>query len=123
MQDLSRLHGIPQAIVSDNDPKFTSNFWKGLFKGYGTNLNMNTSYHPQTNGMIERVNRVIEYILRMYVMNLPSKQEDYLHLVEFAYNNGYHASLNMSTFEALYRRKCNTLISWDNTIDRVVIGP
>jgi hypothetical protein len=66
---------------------------------------------------------VIEDMLRMYVMDKPSKWEDYLHLVEFAYNNGYQASIKMSPFEALYGRKCNTLVSWDNPIDRVVVGP
>jgi hypothetical protein len=63
---------------------------------------------------------VIEYMLRMYVMDKPSKWEDYLHLVEFSYNNGYQASLNMSPFEELYGRKCNTLVSWDNRTDREV---
>jgi hypothetical protein len=69
------------------------------------------------------VNRVIEDMLRMYVMDKPSRWEDYLHLVEFTYNNGYHASLKMSPFEALYGRKCKTPVSWDNPADRAVIGP
>jgi hypothetical protein len=51
---------------------------------------------------------VIEDMLRMYVMGKPSKWDDYLHLVEFAYNNDYQASLKMSLFESLYGRKCNT---------------
>jgi hypothetical protein len=66
---------------------------------------------------------VIEDMLRMYVMDKPSKWEDYLHLVEFTYNNGYQASLKMSPFEALYGRKCNTPVSWDNPTDIVVLGP
>jgi hypothetical protein len=69
------------------------------------------------------VNRVIEDILRMYVMDKPSRWEDYLHLVDFAYNNGYHALLNMIPFEARYGRKCNTPVSWDNPVDRIVVGP
>ena len=70
-----------------------------------------------------RVNQVIEDMLRMYVMDKPSKWEDYMHLVEFSYNNGYQASLKMSPFEALYGRKCNTPVSWDNPTYRVVLGP
>jgi hypothetical protein len=62
-------------------------------------------------------------MLRMYVMVKTSKWEDYLHLVEFSYNNGYHASLKMSSFEALYGRKFNTPVSWDNPTDIVVLGP
>jgi hypothetical protein len=61
-------------------------------------------------------------MLRMYVMDKPCKWEDYLHLVEFSYNNGYQASLRMSPFEALYGRKCNTPVSWDNPTDKVVLG-
>jgi hypothetical protein len=59
----------------------------------------------------------------MYVMDKPSKWEDYLHLVDFSYNNGYQASLRMIPFEALYGRKCNTPVTWDNPADRVVLGP
>jgi hypothetical protein len=93
-----------------------------LFKGFGTNLNFSASYDPQTDGKTERVNRIIEDMLRMHVMDKPSKWEDYSHLGEFAYNYGYQASLRMSPFKALYGRKCNTRVSWDNPIDRVVLG-
>jgi hypothetical protein len=65
----------------------------------------------------------IEVMLIMYVMDQPSKWEDYIHLVEFYYNNGYQASLKMSPFEALYGRKFNTPTSWDNPANKVVIGP
>jgi hypothetical protein len=47
MIEIARLHGIPKIIVFDKDPKFTSNFWKGLFNEFGTNLNFSTSYHPE----------------------------------------------------------------------------
>ena len=72
MKEIFRLHGFPKAIISDRDTKFTSNFWKGLFADLGTKLNFSTSYHPQTNGKIERVNQVLEDMLRMYVMPKPS---------------------------------------------------
>jgi hypothetical protein len=91
MREITRLHGIPKAIVFEKDPKFTSKFWKGLFKGFGTNLNFITTYHPEYDGQTERVNQVIEDMMRMYVMDKPSKWDDYLHLVEFAYNNGYQS--------------------------------
>jgi len=83
IKEVSRLHGVPKTIVSYRDPKFTSNFWKGLFKGFGTNLNLSTTYHPESDGKMERTNRIIEDMLRMYVMDHPSKWEDYIHLVEF----------------------------------------
>ena len=56
-------------------------------------------------------------------MKRPTRWENYLHLVEFAYNNGYQASAKMSPFEVLYRKKCNTPVSWDNPVDRVLIRP
>jgi hypothetical protein len=123
MRGIYRLHVIPKTIVSDIDTKFNSNFWRRLFKGFGTNLNFITTYHPQSDGKTKRVNQVIEDMLRMYVIDKPSKWEDYLHLVEFSYNNGYQASLKMSPFEALYGRKCNTPVSWDNLADKVVLRP
>jgi hypothetical protein len=61
-------------------------------------------------------------MLRMYVIDQPSKWEDYIHLVEFSYNNGYQASLKMRSLESLYGRKCNTPVSWDNLADMIVIG-
>jgi hypothetical protein len=123
MREIARLHGIPRTNVSDKDTKFTSNLRKGVFKGFGTNINLITTYHPHSYGKTERVNRVIEDMLRMYVMDKPSKWEVYLHLVEFASNNGYQASLKMIPFEALYGRKCSALVSWDNPTNRVVLGP
>jgi hypothetical protein len=104
MKEIFRLHGMPKTIISDRDAKFTSNFWKGLFAGFGTQLDFNTPYHPQTDGKTERVNKVLEDMLRMYAMHQPKKWEDYLPLVEFSYNNGYQESLKMSPFEALYGR-------------------
>ena len=76
MREVTRLHGIPKTIVSDKDPKFTSKFWRGLFKGFRTNLNFSTAYHPESDGKTKRVNQVIEDMLRMYVMDKPYKWED-----------------------------------------------
>ena len=81
MKEIFKLHGLPKAIVSDIDVKLTSNFWKGLFADLGTKLKFNTAYHPHTNGHTKRVNQMLEDMLRMYVMDKPTKWEDYLHLV------------------------------------------
>jgi hypothetical protein len=111
MKEVARLHGVSKTIVSYRDPKFTSNFWRGLFKGFNTNLNLSTMYHPELDGKKERTNMIIKDMLKMYVIDQPSKWEDYIHLVDFSYNNGYKVSLKMSLFEALYGRKCNTPMS------------
>ena len=58
-------------------------------------MNMSTTYNPLTDSQIERANQVIKYMLRMFVMDQPSKWEDYFPMVEFSYNNGYHVSMKM----------------------------
>ena len=123
MKDIFILHDVPKVIVSDRDANFTGNFWKSLFKGLDTQLNFSIAYHPQTDGQNERLNQVLEDMLRMYVMEKPSKWEDYLHLVEFAYNNNFQVSAGMSPFKILYGRKCNTPISWSIPFDRLMLGP
>eukprot|EP00253_Pinus_taeda_P030645 PITA_30645 len=122
IRDVVRLHSVPKNIVSNKDAKFTSKFWE-LISGLGTELTFITAYHLQTDGKIERVNRLLEDKLRMYVMHHQMKWEEYLPLVEFAYNNGYQKSLRMSPFEASYGRSCNTPISWSDLVSRVIIGP
>jgi hypothetical protein len=69
MREIASLHGVPKKIVSDRDNKLTSNLWKELFKGFRINLNFSTTYHPKSDGQIERVNQVIDDMLRMYVMD------------------------------------------------------
>jgi hypothetical protein len=123
MKEIFRLHGMPKEIVSDRDTKFTSNFWKSLMAGLETKLLFSIAYHPQNDGQIERVNQIVEDMLRMHVMHQPKKWEDYLPFVEFAYNNSYQESLKMSAFEVLYGRQCKIPISWSNPMDRITIGP
>lgn len=72
MQNVFKLHGLPKTIIFDRDVKFTSTFWKALFTELGTQLNFSTTYHPQTDGQIERVNQVVEDMLRAYVMQKPT---------------------------------------------------
>jgi hypothetical protein len=123
MKEIFRLHGIPKMVISNRDVKFTSAFWKELFAGINTNLNFSTNYNPQTDGLTKRTNQIIEDMLHMYVRTKPNKWEDYLHLVEFAYNNGYQTSTKLSPFEVLYERIRTTPISWDNSVERLMVGP
>ena len=123
MKEVFRLHGMPKEIISDRDTKSTSNFWKSLMMGLETKFLFSTTYHPQTDGQTERVNQILEDLLRMHVMHQPRKWEDYLPLVEFAYNNGYQESLRMIPFEASYGRQFKILISWNNPVDRITLGP
>ena len=98
-----RLHGLPKTIVSDRDPRFTSAFWTQLFSSLGTRLNMSTTSHPETDGQTERVNRVMEDILRSYATSY-DQWSDALPLVEFAINNSTHSSTGVTPFYANYAR-------------------
>ena len=82
LKEVFQLHGVPKMAISDRDVKFRSNFWKSLFARLETKINFSTSYHPETNGQTERTNQVIEDMLRMYVMERPTRWKDYLHLVD-----------------------------------------
>jgi len=69
IRDVVRLHGVPKKIVSDRDAKFTSKFWKELFAGLGIKLAFSTTYHLQIDGKRKRVNKILEDMLRMYVVH------------------------------------------------------
>jgi len=81
-----RLHGILTSIVSDTDKVFISSFWQTLFQLQGTLLCMSSNYHPQTDGQIEVVNRVLEQYLHCFVGLQPKTWMDWILWAEFSYN-------------------------------------
>jgi hypothetical protein len=94
-----------------------------LHQALGTKLAFSTAYHPQTDGQTERVNQILEDMLRACVLAYGAKWEDCLPFAEFSYNNSYQASLQMAPFEALYGRKCRTPLNWSETGDSQIFGP
>jgi hypothetical protein len=84
-----KLHGILLKLISDRDARFTGRFWKELHYLLSTQLAMSTSFHPQTDGQTERLNRVLEDMLRHYVSPSQDDWDEYLSMVEFAYNNSW----------------------------------
>jgi hypothetical protein len=98
------LHEIPKIIVADRGPQFASKFWGELHKSLGTKLLHTSAYHPQTSGQTERVNQILEDMLRPCVLEFPQKWDDCLPLAEVSYNNSYQESIKMEPFEALYGR-------------------
>ena len=84
---------------------------------------MSTAYHPQTSGQVERVNQILEDMLRACVISFGMKWEECLPFAEFSYNNSYQASLGMAPFEALYGRKCRTPLNWSETGESKIFGP
>jgi transposase InsO family protein len=118
------LHGVPKRIVYDQGSQFTSRFWESLHRALGTNLSFITAFHPQTGGQTERVNEILEDMLRAYVLSYGAKWEDCLPFAaKFSYINSYQASLQMASFEALYGRKCRTPLNWAETGESQVFGP
>ena len=123
LKEIVVRHGVPVSIVSDRDARFTSRFWKSFQECLGTRLNLSTAYHPQTDGQSERTIQTIEDMLRACVLDFRGNWDDHLPLVEFAYNNSYHASIGMAPYEALYGRKCRSPICWEEVGERKIYGP
>ncbi|GJU91251.1 putative reverse transcriptase domain-containing protein, partial [Tanacetum coccineum] len=131
MEKLTRLylkeivcrHGVPMSIISDRDPRFASRFWRSLQKSLGTNLDMSTAYHPETDGQSERTIQTLEDMLRACMIDFGSGWDKHLPLAEFSYNNSYHASIKAAPFEALYGRKCRSPVCWSEVGDAQLTGP
>jgi hypothetical protein len=94
-----------------------------LQQAMGTRLDFSTAYHPLSDGQTERVNKVLEDLLRACVLTFDRNWESSLSYGEFSYNNSYQASIKMSPFEALYGRKCQTPLMWSNIGERTLEGP
>ena len=120
IDNILKLHGALRSIISDRGPQFTAMFWQSLHKSIGTNLEYSSAYHPQTDGQTERVNQILEDLLRACVLTYGSDWEKSLSYAEFTYNNSFQASLKMSPFEALYGRKCRTPLMWLETGERSI---
>ncbi|KAL0561349.1 hypothetical protein IC582_001774 [Cucumis melo] len=123
MSEIVRLHGVPVSIVSDRDARFTSKFWKGLQTAMGTRLDFSTAFHPQTDGQTERLNQVLEDMLRACALEFPGSWDSHLHLMEFAYNNSYQATIGMAPFEALYGKCCRSPVCWGEVGEQRLMGP
>ncbi|GJS76654.1 putative reverse transcriptase domain-containing protein [Tanacetum coccineum] len=105
------------------DSHFTSRFWQSLQSALGTQLDMSTAYHPETDGQSERTIQTLEDMLRACVIDFGKGWEKHLPLVEFFYNNSYHASIKAAPFETLYGRKCKSPVCWAEVRDVQLTGP
>lgn len=102
LDHIYKLHGLPQAIISDRDPVFTSHLWGELFRLTDTKLLMTSSYHPQTDGQTERLNQCLEAFLHCTVHSCPRQWSKWLPLAEYWYNTAFQSSLGHTPFEVLY---------------------
>jgi transposase InsO family protein len=116
------LHGVPKKIVSDRGSHFTSKFWEKLHESMDTKLNFSSAYHPQTDGQTERTNQILEDMFRACALKYGKSWDKCLPYAEFSYNNSYQASIEMAPYEALYGRRCRTLLFWSQTGESQVFG-
>jgi hypothetical protein len=89
----------------------------------GTKEIRSSAYHSQTDGQTERVNQILEDMLRACTIHYGKNWDKCLSLAEFAYNNNYQSSLKKAPFEALYGRRCRTPLNWSQAGEREIFGP
>jgi transposase InsO family protein len=109
------MHGVPKKVVSDRGTLFTSMFWERLHEIFDTQLRFSFAYHPQTDGQTERINQILEDMLRVCAVQYGRRWDKSLPYVEFSYNNSYQESLKMAPFEMLYGHMCRTVLFWSDT--------
>jgi hypothetical protein len=98
LANVVRLHGFQEAIISDRDPRWTSEFWRQVCKLFETKLKFSTAFHPETDGQTERMNRTIEETLRHYVSPNHTDWDKHLPMIEFAINNAMQLSTSQTPF-------------------------
>ncbi|KAJ7946901.1 Ty3/gypsy retrotransposon protein [Quillaja saponaria] len=101
MDNICKIHGMPDEIVSDRDTIFLSNFWKEMFKLQQVKLQYSSAYHPQTDGQIEVVNRSVETYLRCFSGDCPKKWVYWLPLAQWWYNTSFHTAILMTPYQAM----------------------
>jgi hypothetical protein len=112
MDNIFKLHGMPDSIISDKDPTFTSNFWQEIFKIQGTQLHLITAYHPQNDGQTEIVNKCLETFLMCFASDRQHQCAQWLPLAEWWYNTSYHTSTHMTSFEEVYGQNPPSVLSY-----------
>ncbi|GJU19501.1 putative reverse transcriptase domain-containing protein [Tanacetum coccineum] len=123
LKEVVTRHGIPVSIICDRDLRFASNFWRSLQKALGTYLDMSIAYHPQIDGRSDKTIQTLEDMLRAYMIDFGKGWVNYFPLVEFSYNNSYHASIKAAPFEALYGPKCRSPVCWAEVGQVQLTGP
>jgi hypothetical protein len=119
VDNIFKLHGMPNSIVSDTDPTFTSNFWQELLKLQGTQLHLSIAYHPETDGQIEVVNKCLETYLRCFAFERQNQWDQWLPLVEWWYNTSYHTTTCMIPFKVVYGQNPPSVLSYILGVSKV----
>jgi hypothetical protein len=105
VKEVVRLHGVPDVIVHDRDPRFTAGFWKEFWRLWSTRLGMSTAFHPQTDGQSERENRTLGVAVRSFVKDDQTDWDEHLPLLELAMNSAVQSSTGVSPFMMMHGRE------------------
>jgi hypothetical protein len=89
---------MPQTLISDRGTVWNSKFSRAVFNNYGVELNLNSPYHPETDGQTERMNRLLEDMLRHYISPTQNDWNEWLPLLQFATNNSWQESIQSTPF-------------------------
>jgi hypothetical protein len=117
--EIVRLHGVPQSLVSNRDPVFTSTFWRELMRLTGTKLHMTSAFHPQSDGQTEAANKIIVMYLRCLTGDRPRQWLRWLPWAEYVYNTAFQSALKDTPFRVVYGRDPPTLRSYEPGDTRV----
>lgn len=118
-EQIYRLHGLPESIVSDRDSLFLSEFWQTLFKISGTRLCMSTTYHPLSDGCTERVNQCLKQYLRSMTSQIPKNWATWLVSAEWWYNTTFHSTLEATPFQVVYGTKPRHMAGQERTHNNI----
>nr|GEY34959.1 putative reverse transcriptase domain-containing protein [Tanacetum cinerariifolium] len=122
LKEIVCRHGVPVSVISNRGSLFTSRFWVSPQKALGTQLDLSTTYHPETDGQSERTIQTLEDMLWACVIDFGSSWDKHLPLVEFSYNNSYHTSIKAAPFKALYGRNCRSPVCWSEVGESQLTG-
>ncbi|GJX54854.1 putative reverse transcriptase domain-containing protein [Tanacetum coccineum] len=124
-----KLYEAPILALPEGNDDFIV-YCDAFFTGFGdvdnalgTQLDMSTTYHPETDGQSERTIQTLEDMLRACAIDFGKGWDKHLPWVEFSYNNSYHASIKAATFKALYGRKCRSPVCWAKVGEVQLTGP
>ncbi|GJR13784.1 putative reverse transcriptase domain-containing protein [Tanacetum coccineum] len=123
LKEVVARHGIPVSIICDRDPRFASNFWKSFQKALGTSLDMSSDIPIQRELTDNAVTVQTLEVMLTCVRDTWNGWVDHMSLVEFSYNNSYHASIKAAPFEALYGQKCRSPVCWAEVGQVQLTGP
>ncbi|WMV59405.1 hypothetical protein MTR67_052790 [Solanum verrucosum] len=107
----------------DRGAQFTAQFWKSFQKGLGSKVNLSTAFHPKMDGQAMHTIQTLEDMLRACVIDFKGNWDDHLPLIELAYNNSYHSSIQITPYKALYGRRCGSSIGWFEVGEAGLLGP